>query len=246
MNGFLGTGDLYMDRLDAAGASQGFVLAGNATRFELNVETEEKKLVSRKRGTAGQTLASVTRITATTLGLTLNELDKDVLANIFLGTATSRTAAAGTVTDEPVVARLDRWVRLAHMDVSSVVVTDATGSTTYAEGTDYEVHARLGMVKALAGGSINDGDTILVDYAYGAESGHLIAGATQPVVAVRLLLDGRNDANGKDCTVTVHEARIRPASPVDFLAEDFSELQFDAELLTPAGKSWPFEIIYIE
>lgn len=242
---FLGSGDLYMDRLTSAGAAQGATLVGNATALALNVETDTKKLTSRKRATHGQTLASVTQITGATLSLTLNQMDVDTLAAIFLGDAVAMTGSGGSVTDEDVVAIHDKWVDLDEMGggISNVVIEDETDTTTYIEGTDYELNTRLGMVKVLSTGSIGDGDTLHVDYDYAAESGKKITGATQPTVKVKLRLDGRNVEDGSNVQVNVWEALIRPSSAVDFLAEDFAELQFDGELLTPDGKSWPFEVI---
>ncbi len=242
---FLGSGDLYMDRLAADGTPQGAVLVGNASKLELKVEADTKKLTSRQRATYGQTLASVTNITGSTVSLSINQMDVDTLAAVFLGAAIDLTGAGGSITAENVTAILDRWVDLAQpgSGVSTVVVMDATDITTYTEGTDYTVNTRLGMIQALSTGAIAADDVLHVDYTYGAESGKKITGATQSTVKVKLRLDGKNIEDGTDVQVNVFEALIKPSSPVDFLAEDFAEIQFEGELLTPAGKSWPFEVI---
>ncbi len=54
---------------------------------------------------------------------------------------------------------------------SSIVVTDATGFITYVEGVDYTVTQFPGRVEItrITGGSIVDGQTILVDYQIGPE-----------------------------------------------------------------------------
>lgn len=82
----------------------------------------------------------------------------------------AETGVVQTVTDEAVVADLGTWVDLAgeHVDPSSVVVQDATDTTTYVLGTDYAVDYFEGRLMALTGGAIGDGATLHVDYTYQA------------------------------------------------------------------------------
>jgi hypothetical protein len=53
-------------------------------------------------------------------------------------------------------------------DLSSVVVKDATDTTTYVEGTDYDVDYALGKIRAITGGNISATDDLVVDFTYGA------------------------------------------------------------------------------
>jgi hypothetical protein len=235
-----------MDRLTSAGVSQGLVLLGNCTKFEILPAAETKDLVSRKRDTAGQTLASVTKAQPTTISLTLNEYDKDIMAVAFLGTVATQTGAGASVTDEVLVAIHDKYAYLDHRAVSSVVVTNTGGGTTYTVDVDYVVNARLGWIKVLSTGSIGDGDSLKVDYTWAAEDGYTVSGATEPIVKCRFLLDGKNDVNGKKCIVDVYEANVKPSSPIDFLKDDYAELELEGTLVTPTGLSLPFDIDYHE
>ncbi len=57
------------------------------------------------------------------------------------------------------------------IETSTIVVTDATGSFVFSEGTDYTVipaDNNLTQISIIAGGMINVGDTILVSYKYQA------------------------------------------------------------------------------
>ncbi len=241
---FLGSGNLQMARLDANDQPLGYSDPANATRLELNVETETKEVKSRMRDTFGQTLASATLITDATVAMTFNGVTPDLFANIFLGDLVDITASAGSVTDEAITAHLDKWSAVASpgSGINSVVVTDSTGATTYTENTDYVVDADAGMIKPLSSGSIGEGDSMLVDYAYGALSGDKITGATQPLVNVAIIFSGKNVYTGEAARVEVFKASIRPSSAVDFLSEDTQELQFEGKLITPSGRSWPFEV----
>lgn len=105
---------------------------------------------------------------------------------------------------------------------------------------------RTGMVRALPGGTIEAGETIEVTYGYGAYSGGRVMGAVQPTIKAYLFLDGINQVDGKDVEVEVWEAQIRPTSPVDFLADDFTALEMEGTPVTPPTKASPFIITYID
>lgn len=244
--GFLGTGDLRMDRLTSAGVAQGLMLLGNAIKFEIQPNAEQKDLVSRKRDTAGQVLASVTKQQPTAFSVTFNEFDKDLLAAAFMGTATTQAGAGAAVTDEALTAVHDKGVEVAHREISAVTVTDSAGTTTYVANTDYTVHTRLGLITALSTGSITDGESLLIDYTWAAQNGYDVVGATQPMVKCRFLLDGKNDVNGKKCIVDVYEANVKPSSPIDFLSDEYAEITLEGTLITPTGESEPFKIDYHE
>lgn len=124
---FIGTGDLYMDRLTSAGVSTGLVKVGNATKFALKVATESKEMLGRGRANAGQTLASVTKITATTISLSLNQLDLATLATVFMGDRVAQTGAGGNVSNETITAATGKHVELLHGGLTNVVVKSALG-----------------------------------------------------------------------------------------------------------------------
>jgi hypothetical protein len=52
--------------------------------------------------------------------------------------------------------------------VSSVVVKDSTDTTTYVEGTDYDVDYAMGKIRAKTGGNISAADDLVVDFSYAA------------------------------------------------------------------------------
>ncbi len=242
---FLGSGNLQMARLDSSGNPLGFSDPANATRLELNVETETKEVKSRMRDTFGQTLASATQITDATVAMTFNGITPDLFASVFLGDLVDITDSGGTVTDEAVTAYLDKWSAVSKpgSGISAVTVTNSDGTVTYEQGTDYEVDAAAGMIKPLSSGAIGEGASLLVDYTYGALSGSKITGATQPKVDVAIIFSGKNVYTGESSRVEVFQASIRPSSAVDFLSEETQELQFEGKMITPEGKSWPFEVL---
>ena len=218
---------------------------GNATKFAITEGGEIKERKSRMRDTYGQVLDSVPVKEAAKIAVTVDDLKVENLALALLGDTSDISVSAGSVTDEAMTARHDKYVALAHRDISSVVVTDSGGSTTYVANTDYVVHQRLGMIKALSTGSITDGQSLLVDYSYGALSGTKIEGSARPIIKGALKLDGENQVTEKDCIVDVWEAVLQPAAEVDFLAEEFNSLELEGTLNTPTGRSDPYEVQYM-
>jgi len=239
--GLIASGDVYMDFYDDDGNLTGFQLVGNCKKFAPKVETETKENKLNGRDTLGQTADSFTRITGSTIAITFNRYNPEILAAAFMGSAVDQTAAAGTLA-ESVVAISDRWVEIGQTGISSVVVMDSTDTTTYVVGTDYEVNLRLGMIKALSTGSIGDGDTLNITGTIDAKTGSKITGATRSMINAKLKLDGKNNSDGSNVQVTVHKAQLRADTDFDFLAEDFPDLTFSGTMTTPSGESWPFEI----
>ncbi len=245
MQGLQFSGDLFVDRLTSAGVAQGLMKWGNAIKLEIKPNAETKDLVSKMRDTAGQVLDSVTKQKPADFSLVVNQVDKDVLAMALMGDAVARVGAGAAVTDEAAVAKLDKYISLAHRDVSLVEVTDQADSA-YTVDVDYEIIGRTGMIKCLSTGSIVADEALKVDYTWAAESGYKISGATQPTIKALIMLDGKNDVNGKTCILDVFEAQLKPDNAIDFFKDDYNEISFSGTLITPSGKTAPFEIQYEE
>lgn len=87
-----------------------------------------------------------------------------------------RTGQSGDqrIFDEPITMSLNFTSFLAQNNVerSSIVVTDINNQTIYTEGFDYIIEERDGRtgLRLLAGGLLNDGDSVLVDYDVDIES----------------------------------------------------------------------------
>jgi len=233
-------GDLYFDFLSAAGVSTGFELVGNATKLVPKVETETIDAKLNGKLTLGQTGKSYTRISDATISFSMNIYDPKIVAAYFMGSAVDITAASGAYT-ATITGILDKWVDLGHLDLTTCTVKDATDTTTYVAGTDYEVNTGLGMIKVIS--AAIDGDELHISGNKAAQSGVKITGATSPIINVGLYLDGRNYVEGTDVKLRVWQAQIRAEGDFDLLAQGgFPELSFAGKMLTPAGKTSPFEL----
>lgn len=242
-------GDVLFDRLTSAGVSQGARAAGNCTQFALITESEIKEQTGKGRSNYGQVIAAATLPGKTNIKITLNQMDAENLAIVFLGSATAGSQASGTISGASpvsVTAIHDRWVEIGKEDLSSIVVKDATDTTTYDIGDDYELNTRLGLIKVLSTGAISNSAVLHVSGAYGAVAWSKITCADSPIIRARVVLDGINLVDGRNCKVVVKMARLKPATELDFLSDDFLPLELEGVCETPSGETTPFDIYYYD
>lgn len=239
--GFLGAGDLYIQRYS------GGTLLGNegpfeCRQFEITPNVELREMVSKGKTTYGQVVETAAIPQPFDLNVQLGEVNKAALALALFGTIDVLTQASGTVSNEAITGQHDEWVALSKARVSSVVVTNVAGTTTYVNGTDYIVNAEMGWIKVLATGAIADATTIHVDFSHAAITGSKISGGTQAQIRARFILDGKNFADDAPHKVTVYEAVIAADSAFDFLADDFNAINLPGRMKTPTGFTEPFLI----
>jgi len=239
---FFLAGDIYLDVFDSNYQPTGLIGPMNGELLSIQPQTNRIDQISKMRDTYGQVRNSVVLPQPSEIKLTLRDVPSDVLALAFQGDVSTVSDGATTVTDESVTARVGRWVDLAgrNINAGSVVVTDSGGSTTYTEGTDYEINYRLGMLRALSGGAITDGQSILVDYSTSAVSGERIQTITRSQIKARIVVDGVNMADGnRQVHAEIYRATLAPDQPMDLLAEQHATVSFTGTMETPVGMSSP-------
>lgn len=244
--GFLGAGDLYISTYNAStGTFDGFKGPFEATKFEIKPKTDLKEMSSRGRTTYGQVIESVALAQPAEFQLDMPEINKDSLKLALLGSNTVINQGSGTANNQPVVvAAKDTWLDLGKVNwaTAGFVVTDVAGTTTYVQGTDYEINYMMGWLKILPGSAIVAASTVHVDGTYNATSGTSIAGGTQAQIRAQFRLDGVNFADGQRVLVDVWEAVIASDNAFDFLADKFASLGLKGKLKTPVGKTEPFKV----
>lgn len=235
MSGFLGSGRIYVDR-KVGSSFQGYHYIGNATKFEVKENSEKKERVSKDKANYGSALNTVFVKKPAEVNITLDDLDKDNLALVFLGATSAVSVTGATVTDEVLIGYKDKILQTAKRHISSVVLTDSAGTTTYVLNTDYQItDAKLGLIKVLAAGAITDAQSLKIDYTYGSFTSSKVAGGTNANIIMRVLFDGVNQADQSLAVVNVWEAVLSPTSGVDFLADDFTSLELAGTANVPAG-----------
>jgi hypothetical protein len=241
--GFMGSGDIYINRI-VGGVKLGMDGPYFANKFEIKPNVDKKQLESKGRNSRGQVIESVSVQKPAEFTLELNEVNKESMILALLGTEASRTQTAGSLTAVDFVAKLGKWVPLSKqaLTAAALTVTNSGASTTYVEGTDYEVNRQLGWIRALATGSIVADAPLKVTAAYGAIAGAVISGATNTDIRAEIVFDGINEADKLPVIVTIREAIIAADSAFDFLADDFNTVNLPGTMKTPTGAAEPFTV----
>lgn len=239
---FLGAGDIYINR-QVDGVAQGVMGPFKADAFKITPKVDTKKSTSKGRDDYGQVLESVNLAQPTEFQLDLKEVTGDVLTMAFLGIAADLTEAAGTLNATATISKIGAWVPLGKRNLDeAIAVTNEAGTTTYHEGTDYELNRPLGWIRAIAGGAITAASTIKATGAYDGFTGTEISGSVRTEVRAELVFDGINQADGSQCIVDVYEAVLSADSAFDFLADDFGKVSLKGTLKTPTGKTAPYKV----
>ncbi|CAG36318.1 phage tail tube protein [Desulfotalea psychrophila] len=213
----------------------GYRRVGECYPFKIKVETEQKKMESRQRESAGQTLHTKNRVSAIGGSINIREWTAANLAWALSGTEVLNTAVAGTVADESVTLIADNWVRLAHQNISAVKIADA------AEGSDFEVNAPLGLIRFITGGALS-ATAVSVAYSYAEESGYRVDIGNKSLVRVAIMIDGENEYTGEAISAVFDSVVLSSSAEISLISEpdnEYEELPFELSFETLPGKKSP-------
>lgn len=214
----------------------------DADKFEIKPNFDEKTSESRSHLDYGQARASTVVPKPTEITIELSAASAATLAMQFQGLVESITQGSGTLSAQSVtVPRLGDWISLGKRNISDqgFSVTEDDGTTVIAN-SHYEVNWSRGEIRFKSG--VAPADVVKVTGAYGAVDGKKILGGRVTQVRCKARFDGKNLVDGADIHVDVHEAVLGSGNGFDFLAPDYSATKLSGKLVTPPGKTQPYEI----
>ena len=231
---YSGQGSVLLAERDVSGNALGFTPVGNVTALTLGIEVsklEHKESVSGSRG-IDKTLIQEVNVS---MSMVMESLFKENLAVALYGSSSS--VAAGSISDEQVVARHDKWVALSEPNLSAVVIgDDAVPTNTYIEGTDYLLNAAAGSFMALSTGGIADAQTVFVDATTGGHD--VVEGFISSAAPERWLrFEGLTTAEGdKTVVVDVYKFAIDPLAELALINEELAEMTVEGSVLQDTTK----------
>jgi hypothetical protein len=236
-----------MDLFDSSGNSTGLQLKGNCKSISIKGDSDTEEVTSTDRDDYGVVLFSDTLPKPHTVDFVFDGFDVELFAAAFSGEASTSTQASGSTGASPIeiVANLDRFVAIGKRMVSAVVVKNSAGTTTYVEGTDYTVNARLGMIQALSTGSITDAATLQVSCSYAAINGSLISGATRTTLTARVLIDGKERSSGRDFIFDGKKVRLAATTEITLIGDKFAEVSFTGTFQKPDDGSAVYDLTFL-
>ena len=232
-NYVFGRGQLFLN-LYAAGVFEGRRFIGNCPSFNLSVESEIFEHVSSTSGIQTTDL-KVTKSTKFSGQIVCDDMQPENMALFLVGSQATLSQVATPVTNEAIVVNKGRHFQLGLTvsnkvgirDVTSVVVTDVAGTTTYVLNTDYKLDADSGMIYIISGGAITNGQTIHVDYTPTAGSRPYIQSGDSGSLQGEIFFVSDN-ANGDNRDVRIPLATISPSGEMPFItADDIGAITFD-------------------
>lgn len=238
---FVGQGKVYYgDRDPATGKNiTGLTYLGNCPSLKFSLKTDT---IKHKDSTTGKRLIDK----VVTIGqegdaeVALEDFTKENLAVAMYGETT--LVAGDTVTDEVVIGRLGKYVKLANMNLTAFTsLENSAGSTTYVEGTDYEVDLGGGLLFFMAGGDITEAQSLRATYTYGDQEQ---IGAFQGKAKERyFFFSGLNQAeDDAPVTVEIPKLRLDPLDSWEMIGDTFNKLTLKGMVLVdkkqPAGEQY--------
>lgn len=216
----------------------------NAGELSMKLNSKQSDVISKGRDTYGQTLATVIIPQPSDLTISFGKVSPKALALGLQGTASTYSQSSGTATDEVVAANKGGYVALAFRNVAAAgfVVKNSAGSTTYVKDTDYTVDYVTGQLFILTTSAITDAQSLKVSYTYNAVTADKIVGGTDASVRGLIHLKGKNMFDGTQAEIKIWDAVLTSDSAVDWLSDKPVEIKLKGRMITPTGKTSPFEL----
>jgi hypothetical protein len=201
------------------------------------------ELKSKAIGKYGQTLSSINLPGAVNVEFSSLDGSPEVIAMQLLGAVTALTQSSSSWAAEAFTLVPDEWVDLGKRMLSNIVVKDVTDTTTYVEGTDYDVDLITGFMRSLSTGTGLTNVHVTGDYA--AISGSKVDINTVSQLDLKMVLEGENLDDDEPIILTLSQARIRPAAGQDVMSSTHWVPQMTGVARTPTGDTTPGYLEYL-
>jgi hypothetical protein len=221
----------------------GLVEIGNASSFELNADIEEESTTDFTSVSGGVDCA-VRSINKVTLAIKINCAKAENLAKALSGAGATGNTPVVAVVDEPKILWLGAVQPLNKMMDRAIapVVKNMAGSTTYVNGTDYEI-TKAGAIRKLPGGTIPEPVVTLgvgapnIKVSYSSKAASAVQMLTNTGEDYVLYFDGANQAD--DSAIAqffLYKVRVGPAKSVTVIGDKMTVLESDWSVLRDDSK----------
>lgn len=154
---FLGAGDLYLAPF-VNGVAGDWSGPYECNQFEIKPNVNLLEQTSKGRDTYGQVVETVALNQPSDLTVALTEVNRETLAIALLGTTIALTQAGGTLTNQAVTAKANKWVEVGKIMLTEASVTVA-GAAVAASVTG-AIAADVLTVSAVSSGTLSVGQAI--------------------------------------------------------------------------------------
>lgn len=219
-----------------------FPIEASASVFTYE-EGDERTVVTKRREVYNQSLYSEKDPGTSNLSVTMVAVPPALMARVFYGEAAEVAVTAGAVVDEDLeVTAKGVPLQLAkrYWSAAAVEVTNAAGSTTYVEDTDYTVDRLRGQITIKTASTIAVNDNLKVSYTAVAYSLVSIRGGVKPNESFYITGDMLNRPGKQDMELEIYQASLSTDGDFDLFSSEPLTLTLTGPLITPPGKTEPY------
>lgn len=233
---FAGAGKVYLHTRDALGNPLGGIFLGNVPDLKVQLATEVEEHIENQSG-SNLTDARLQKSNKASINYTLEDFNEDNLALALYGQVL--TISAGTVTGEvlPSPLSINQLYQLQKQNVSSLVITDSTGSPKTLAAGQYAVNAKPGsfiIADKTTGGAYLE--PFKAAYSYGAAK--QIAMFTQPVPERWLRFEGINVADNNNAVICdLYRLSLDPIGELGLITSSFGKFPMKGSVLVDSTKA---------
>lgn len=229
---FSGQGKVLVAAL-IAGVPGAFRWIGNVPDFAPKFETTKKE---HKEAWSGQRLTDKNLPTEnkSSFSATLEDWSKENLAMVTRGTSVKTTAGAVAGEASPAALAVGEIWALKNAKITTLVITDSTGSPVTVDAADYTADLDYGTVvmKDLTG------YTLPLKAAYTKTVVEMVTFFTEGVTEVAVRFEGINTADGnKKVLCELYKVALDPTQELGLITEDFGKFVMGGNVLADATKS---------
>lgn len=145
------SGCIFLAEVDDDGnTTSNWETPGEVQPLSLQITEEIIKVKGRTCLTNGKIIGTKSKPADATGSMTLHEITARTVAKALKGLISTRSVTESTLTASAVtLGGLGEFVEIGKEDLSSIIVQDATDTTTYVEGVDYQLEPTLGLIAPL-------------------------------------------------------------------------------------------------
>lgn len=220
------SGDIRIARY-SNGVLGGFSDPINASKLEITHSGDKVQRISNGRDDQGEAIETRYMKKPTEFSIGFDEGHRELLAMAVLGTASAYSQSAAEAQSATVTLVLDQWVSLGKYNVSNVTITDKV------LGTDFDLHGRLGLIKALKEDMVG---SQTVNFDVGAIAGDKIVAGTDRIIDLSILMDVMNNADGQPGILTIPKVSVLPSTALALISQEYSTLEFSGDVIKMPGQ----------
>lgn len=244
-SGLLFAGTLYSQSYNPTTGLWSAYQSFEVDQFEITTPSDKLQKISKSRESFGQAKNTYFVPKPVDFAITFDELNGDIFAAMLSGVASDVADDAAVLNGVAVTVVPGAWVEIPgaeNLDPATVVVKDATGTTTYAEDK-YQVNERLGLLYVPKGGTIAAG-AVQFSASKLAFEGTKIEGAQRYAHVMRYKLDGINLLDRRDMVLYAPRAVVSSNTAQDWLGGKLASVALTGNLEVTDGYTSPFILKY--